>query len=60
MIYRHKKTGQALQLESDHGDMATCFLLDENLNKIRIYGFDCSQIWETVICSKENLVEVLI
>jgi hypothetical protein len=57
MIYKHKKTGQTLQIKAAYGDIATCYVLDENLNKI--IEHNKKERYKTVVCNKNNLLEVL-
>ena len=57
MIYQHKKTGQKLQIKEDGGDIVSCYVLDDNLNKIRIRSSGCN--YKTTVCQKNNLVEAI-
>ena len=57
MIYIHRKTGQKLQVKVDCGDIVSCYVLDDNLNKIRVNS--SKRNYKVVLCKKHNLVEVL-
>jgi hypothetical protein len=56
----HKKTKQKLQLKNDCGDIISAYVLDDNLNKIINENMSYSgNVYKTVVCHKNNLMEIL-
>lgn len=53
MIYVHRKTGQKLKIKEDCGDIASCYILNNNLEKIKSHG-----VYKVTLCHKHNLVEI--
>ena len=54
MIYYHRITKQKVQMKTDCGDIIEAYVLDGNLNKIKL-----NSSYKTIICNKKNLVEVI-
>ena len=54
MIFKHKKTKQLLELKDDGGNIVSCYVLDDNYNRIKI-----EEDFQIEVFQKKNLFEVV-